>query len=80
MEENPHAPSVGAVVRGEGEFAVVATGPSSSRFLWSEMAVVPFGRLGALGWRVARPVVERLIDGGLQAMRTQVERAPYPIG
>jgi carbon monoxide dehydrogenase subunit G len=63
----------GAVVRGEGEFAVVATGPSSSRFLWAEMAVVPFGRLGALGWRLVRPVVERLIDRGLRAMRTQLE-------
>ena len=70
----------GAVVRGEGEFEVVATGPSSSRFLWSEMAVVPFGRVGALGWRLARPVVERLIDQGLRTMRTQVERTPYPIG
>lgn len=68
----------GAVVRGEGEFAVVATGPGTSRFLWSEMAVVPFGRLGALGWRVARPVVERLIDRGLRALRTQVERSSYP--
>ncbi|MGZ5416618.1 MAG: SRPBCC family protein [Nocardioides sp.] len=64
----------GAVVRGEGEFEVVATGPGTSRFLWSEMAVVPLGRVGALGWRVARPVVERLIDRGLRTMRTQVER------
>lgn len=63
----------GAVVRGEGEFVVVATGPSSSRFLWSEMAVVPFGRLGALGWRLARPVVERLIDRGLRTLRTRIE-------
>ena len=67
----------GAVVRGEGEFEVVATGPGSSRFLWSEMAVVPFGRLGALGWWVARPVVERLIGRGLRTMRDQVERSPY---
>jgi hypothetical protein len=70
----------GAVVRGEGEFAVVATGPATSRFLWSEMAVVPLGRIGALGWRVARPVVERLIDRGLRTLRDKVEGAPYPIG
>jgi hypothetical protein len=70
----------GAVVRGEGEFEVVATGPGTSRFLWSEMAVVPLGRVGALGWRVARPVVERLIDRGLRTMRTQVERPSYPSG
>lgn len=70
----------GAVVRGEGEFEVVATGPGSSRFLWSEMAVVPFGRLGALGWRVARPVVERLIGRGLRTMRDLVEHSPdHPV-
>jgi hypothetical protein len=67
----------GAVVRGEGEFAVVATGPDSCRFLWSEMAVVPFGRVGALGFRLVRPVVERLVDQGLRTMRTQVEKASY---
>jgi hypothetical protein len=44
------------------------------------MAVVPLGRIGALGWRVARPVVERLIDRGLRTMRDKVEGAPYPIG
>lgn len=70
----------GAVVRGEGEFAVVATGPATSRFLWSEMAVVPFGQVGALGWRLARPVVERLIDRGLRTLRDRVEGAPYPVG
>ena len=68
----------GAVVRGEGEFEVVATGPETSRFLWSEMAVVPLGRVGGLGWMVARPIVERLIDRGLRTLRTQVERSPYP--
>jgi hypothetical protein len=70
----------GAVVRGEGEFAVVATGPATCRFLWSEMAVVPFGRVGALGWRLVRPVVERFIDHGLRTLRDRVEGAPYPIG
>ena len=64
----------GAVVKGEGVFEVVATGPGSSRFLWSEMVVVPLGRLGALGWRVVRPLLERLIlDRALARMRTRVE-------
>ena len=63
----------GTVVRGEGEFAVEATGPGTSRFLWKEMAVLPFGRLGGLGWRAARPVVERLIDQGLDTMRERLE-------
>jgi hypothetical protein len=64
----------GAVVKGEGVFEVVGTGPGSSRFLWSEMAVIPFGRLGALGWRLARVLLERLImDRALVRLRTRVE-------
>ena len=66
----------GTVVRGEGEFEVVADGPDASRFLWSEMAVVPGGRAGALGWRAARPVVERLIDQGLARLKERVEQGP----
>jgi carbon monoxide dehydrogenase subunit G len=64
---------LGAVVKGEGEFVVEARGEAASRFVWAEMVVLPFGRLGAVGWRVARPVVERLIDRGLRAMRDRVE-------
>lgn len=63
----------GQVVKGEGEFAVEALGPGRSRFVWKEMAVLPLGRLGALGWRLARPVAERFIDLGLDRMRRQVE-------
>ena len=44
------------------------------------MVVVPFGWLGGLGWRLARPVVERFIDSGLRTMRAQVEGTPYPTG
>jgi hypothetical protein len=64
----------GAVVRGEGEFTVVAVGEHRSRFVWAEVVGLPFGRLGALGWRVARPVVERVIDRGLRTMRDRVEQ------
>ena len=64
----------GTVVRGEGEFEVVAEGPDASRFIWSEMAVVPGGRLGALAFRLVRPVVERLIDQGLDRLRRRLER------
>jgi hypothetical protein len=63
----------GAVVKGEGVFEVVATGPASSRFLWSEMAVVPLGRAGALGWRAGRRVLERMLDRALATMRERVE-------
>jgi len=66
---------LGAVVKGEGEFGVVAVDEHTSRFVWAEMLVVPFGRVGAVGWRLARPVVERLIDVGLRRMRDRVEQA-----
>jgi hypothetical protein len=64
----------GRVVKGEGDFSVVALGEERSRFVWAELLVVPAGRAGALGWRAARPVVERLIDRGLQEMRDRVEQ------
>ena len=63
----------GTVVRGEGEFEVVADGPDRCRFLWSEMAVVPAGRVGALGGRLVRPVVERLLDQGLATLKARLE-------
>lgn len=66
----------GAVVKGEGEFVVEANGPHASRFVWKEMAVLPLGRLGALGWRLVRPVVEWQIDRGLDALRRRVEARP----
>jgi hypothetical protein len=63
----------GRVVRGEGEFEVVAEGEGRSRFIWSELAVVPFGRVGAAGFRAARPAVERMIDRGLATLKERVE-------
>ena len=63
----------GSVVRGEGEFAVVALGGSRSRFVWSEVVDVPAGRLGAVGWVLVRPVMERMVDRALRAMRRHVE-------
>jgi hypothetical protein len=64
---------VGAVVKGEGEFTVLAVDDHTSRFVWAEVVVIPFGRLGALGWRFARPVVERFVDHGLRTMRDLVQ-------
>jgi carbon monoxide dehydrogenase subunit G len=65
---------LGAVVKGEGEFAVQATGAQSSRFVWAEVVVVPLGRVGALAWWLVRPVVERVIDRALATMRRRVEQ------
>ena len=65
---------LGRVVKGEGEFGVVALDAGRARFVWAELLVVPGGRVGAAGWRAARPVVERLIDRGLRQVRDQVEQ------
>jgi carbon monoxide dehydrogenase subunit G len=65
---------LGRVVKGEGEFTVVDVGPGSSRLVWAEMVRVPGGAGGALAWRVARPLVERLLDRALRTMRDLVER------
>jgi polyketide cyclase/dehydrase/lipid transport protein len=66
----------GRVVRGEGEFSVLARERSASTFVWAEVLVVPGGRLGALAFRLARPLLERALDGALQRMRRRVESSP----
>jgi carbon monoxide dehydrogenase subunit G len=74
---------LGPVVRGEGEFAVLAQGPGASRMVWAEVLVLPLGRLGALGWRLLRPLVERVIDRALRTMARQVQddlASPGPSG
>jgi hypothetical protein len=63
----------GAVVKGEGEFTVLALDAGTSRFVWAELVVLPLGAVGALGFRAVRPLVERLIDRGLRTMRDRVE-------
>ena len=65
----------GAVVQGEGEFAVLARGPGASTFVWAELLVVPGGRVGAFAYRLARPVVERLLDRALDRLRELAEAA-----
>jgi uncharacterized protein YndB with AHSA1/START domain len=46
----------GSLVQGSGAFEVVDIGDGRSCFLWSEDLRLPFGPLGALGWRVVRPL------------------------
>ena len=65
----------GNVVRGEGEFEVVGEGDGRSRFLWSELAVVPFGALGGWAFRLLRTAIERVIDRGLATLKERVEAA-----
>jgi len=63
----------GAVVRGEGAFAVRARDPDRCTFFWWERLAVPGGPLGAAGWVVAGPVAHRAIGFSLRRMAARVE-------
>lgn len=63
----------GAVVRGEGVFEVRALPDGSSRFVWSELLVLPLGRLGGVGAKVVGPLITRMIDGALCDMKARAE-------
>jgi Polyketide cyclase / dehydrase and lipid transport len=70
----------GSVVRGEGEFEVVALSDVASRFVWSELLVLPLGRLGGPVWRVVGPVMTRMIDGALRDMKARVQQLDHDMG
>jgi uncharacterized membrane protein len=63
----------GRVVRGDGEFAVSSLGASRSRFSWWERLEVPAGVVGALGWRLLGPGMERGVDLALRRLARAVE-------
>jgi hypothetical protein len=63
----------GKVVRGSGAFEVEDLGPDRSRVVWSEWVDLPLGRLGRLGWPVARPVLRQLVQVSLRRLAAQVE-------
>lgn len=63
----------GAVVRGDGEFRVVAEGPESCRFMLWENVVVPGGPVGALLWRAVGRFVDRGAASVLRRMARRVE-------
>ena len=63
----------GSLVRGEAEFAVAPRGAQACTFTWWEHLTIPGGPLGALGWRLAGPVAQRLVDLSLRRMAARVE-------
>ena len=64
----------GRVVRGEATALVEPVG-TATRLTWSERLEVPGGRLGALGWRLARPLTQRVFDATLHRLRRRLETA-----
>lgn len=64
----------GAVVRGDGEFAVVPEGTEACRFVWWERLDIPGGPLGALAWRLTGWSMRRGVDAALRRLATRVEQ------
>lgn len=68
----------GKVVRGTGIMEVVALPGGRSRFIWSEDLDLPLGRLGKLGWPLARPVFLSGVKRSLVAFGRLVEAGVLP--
>lgn len=63
----------GSVVHGDAEFSVVPDGPTACRVgLWEHLDV-PFGRVGALVWRLVGPFVQRGVQRVLARMARRAE-------
>jgi uncharacterized protein YndB with AHSA1/START domain len=63
----------GRVVRGTGAFEVFALPGGRSRFVWSEQLDLPLGRLGRLGWPLARPALMAGVRASLSRLARTVE-------
>ena len=68
----------GRLVRGTASFGVVADGPERSRVEWVEDLDLPFGRLGAAGFAIGRPVFTYFVRLSLRRFAAHVvaETAP----
>lgn len=64
------------VVSGSGRFALAAVSGGRTRLTWDEALAFPWWFGGAIGSRVARPVLRRLWAGNLRRFARQVEAAP----
>ncbi|MDV3296825.1 MAG: SRPBCC family protein [Brachybacterium paraconglomeratum] len=63
----------GAVVRGDGAFAVTPEGPGSCRFVWWERLDIPGGPVGALLWRLLGWTMSLGVDQALRRMARRAE-------
>jgi uncharacterized protein YndB with AHSA1/START domain len=66
----------GRVVRGTGVFEVFALPGGRSRFVWSEQLDLPLGRLGRLGWPLAKPLLVAGVRASLTKLALAVEAGP----
>jgi Polyketide cyclase / dehydrase and lipid transport len=80
--EPPHRVDVlhtGRRVRGTGSMEVVALPGGRSRFVWRESIDLPLGRLGRIGWPLARPAVRAAVRKSLVDFGRLVERGVLPV-
>jgi hypothetical protein len=68
----------GRLVRGTGAVEVLALPGGRSRITWSEDLELPLGRLGRLGWPMARPAFLLGIRRSLDAFGRLVEQGVLP--
>ncbi len=68
----------GRVVKGTGTMEVLALPDDRSRFVWSEELELPLGRLGRLGWPVARPAFLLGVRRSLEQFGRLVEQGALP--
>jgi hypothetical protein len=68
----------GRFVRGTGVMEVVALPGGRSRFVWSEDLDLPLGRIGRLGWPIARPAFLAGVQRSLDAFGRLVEQGQIP--
>ncbi len=64
----------GAVVRGDGEFAVVAHGTDACVFVWWERLDIPGGLLGSVFWRLGGWTMRRGVDRALRRLAQRAEQ------
>ena len=68
----------GAVVRGRGVIEVMKLPDDRSRLVWIEDLELPFGRLGHIGWPLARPIATWGIRHSLRRFAALVEGRAEP--
>jgi len=68
----------GTFVRGSGTMEVLSLPGGRSRVAWSEDLDLPLGRLGRIGWPMARPAFVLGVRRSLTAFGRLVERGVLP--
>ena len=63
----------GRVILGKGIFTVQETSPGNCDFIWEEITPVPYGILGQIGFRVAKPFIKMMFNKSLRNLKKNME-------